>query len=266
MAGSTSGNNLVRTFVHRNVERQLVKEYLLRENEAAGFGDLVFKRTPEGTKITLFAENLGRVIGRRGHHINELSRRLAADFELDNPRLDVEEITEPRLSSQVMASRLSSSLERGWFFRRAGHSTVMNIMAAGAKGVIVILNGKITGARHRTQKFQAGHIKYCGETALECMDIGYSVAVKKLGTVGCTVGIMRPGITLPHEITVHDRHTVGLDPIAPTMSFTVKETSEDTPEESTEAEPTLVIQGADDVASDAMAKLAVFEAKGGEEE
>ena len=39
--------NTVRTFIHRNVERQLVREYLLRETERAGFGDLKFQRTPE---------------------------------------------------------------------------------------------------------------------------------------------------------------------------------------------------------------------------
>ena len=54
----------------------------------------------------------------------------------------------------------------------------------GARGCLVTLSGKITGARHRVEKFQQGHIKFCGETALEFMDVGYSVAVKKLGTVG----------------------------------------------------------------------------------
>ena len=58
--------NTVRTFIHRNVERQLVREYLLRETERAGFGDLQFQRTPEGTKVTLHAEQVGRVIGRKG--------------------------------------------------------------------------------------------------------------------------------------------------------------------------------------------------------
>jgi small subunit ribosomal protein S3 len=33
------------------------------------------------------------------------------------------------------------------------------------------------------------------------MDKGYSVAVKKLGTIGVTLQIMRPGTKLPHEIT-----------------------------------------------------------------
>jgi ribosomal protein S3 len=35
------------------------------------------------------------------------------------------------------------------------------------------------------------------------MDRGYSVAVKKLGTIGCSVAIMKPDAVLPHEITVY---------------------------------------------------------------
>ncbi len=68
---------------------------------------------------------------------------------------------------------------------------------------MVVLSGKLTGARNRTEKFIAGHIKFCGETALQLMDRGYSVAVKKLGTIGCTVSIMKPDAVLPHEITVY---------------------------------------------------------------
>jgi len=208
-----SKTNTVRNIVHRNIERQLVREFLLRETERAGFGGLEFNRTPEGTKVTLQAEQVGRVIGRRGKVIHELQRRLQEDFNLDKPRLEVNEIEEPRLNAQVMASRLASSLERGWFFRRAGHSTSQNIMEAGARGCLIILSGKISGARHRVQKFQKGHIKFCGETALEFMDEGFATAVKKLGTIGCTVRIMRPGVKLPHEISIQDRAESGLGPI-----------------------------------------------------
>ena len=202
--------NTIRTILNRNVERQLVREYLLKETERAGFGGLTFNRTPEGTKVTLKAEQVGRVIGRRGKVIHELQRRLQEDFNIHEPQLEVDEIAESRLNAQVMASRLASSLERGWFFRRAGHSTAQNIMDAGARGCLVILSGKITGARHRVEKFQQGHIKFCGETALEFMDTGFSTAVKKLGTIGCTVRIMRKGVKLPHEVIILERHEVGL--------------------------------------------------------
>ena len=211
--------NTIQKMINRNVERQLVREYLLKETERAGFGGLSFNRTPEGTKVTLQAEQVGRVIGRRGKVIHELQRRLQQDFNLTNPQLEVEEIEESRTNAQVMASRLASSLERGWFLRRAGHSTVQNIMDAGARGCIVTLSGKITGARHRVEKFQKGHIKYCGETALQLMDVGFSTAVKKLGTVGCTVRIMRPGSKLPHEITIHERSESGLPELVEASGF-----------------------------------------------
>ena len=218
--------NTIRKMIGRNVERQLVREYLLKVTERAGFGGLHFNRTPEGTKVTLSAEQVGRVIGRRGKIIHELQRRLQEDFKLTNPQLEVEEIEDSRINAQVMASRLASSLERGWFFRRAGHSTVQNVMDAGARGCIVILSGKITGARHRVEKFQKGHIKYCGETALQFMDVGFSTAVKKLGTVGCTVRIMRPGTKLPHEITIQERHESGLPQLVEASGFVPLELDE----------------------------------------
>ena len=180
----------------------------MNNTKKAGFGGLDIRRTPQGTEVTLKAERPGMVIGRKGRIINELQRRLDDEFSIQNPRLKVDEVENPALNAQIMAEKLASALERGWYFRRAGHSTALNIMEAGAKGVIVILNGKITGARHRTQKFIAGHIKYCGETALEHMDRGFSTAIKKLGTIGCSVAIMRPGTKLPHEITVYGKEQV----------------------------------------------------------
>ena len=204
----------IRKFINRNVERHLVREFLLKNTTRAGFGGLDFQRTPEGTKVTLHAERVGMVIGRKGKIINGLQRHLQDDFNLDNPRLEVAEIENPALNAQVMASKLASALERGWYFRRAGHSTLLNIMDAGAKGCLVTTSGKLTGSRNRTQKFQAGHIKFCGDTALQFMDIGFAVATKKLGTIGCTVAIMRPGSKLPHEIRIKDRHEVGLSPLS----------------------------------------------------
>lgn len=213
--------NQIRHFVDRNVERQLVREYLQKETERAGFGGLHFERAFDNqaicTKVTLQAERVGMVIGRRGKIINELQRRIKTDFNLENPKLQVEEILDPALNAQVMASKLASALERGWYFRRAGHSSVLNVMEAGAKGCLVIIAGKLTGSRHRTEKFTKGHIKYCGETAIQHMDIGQSTAVVKLGTIGCTVALMKPGTKLPHEVDITSRIDAGLGPYMPPL-------------------------------------------------
>ena len=192
----------LRTIVERNVERHLVKEFLMKNTKRSGFGGLDIRRTPAGTEVTVKAERPGMVIGRKGKIINQLQKRLNEEFNLHNPRLKVDEIERATLNAQVMAEKIASALERGWYYRRAGHSAALNIMEAGARGVIITVAGKLTGARNRTQKFILGHVKYCGETALQHMDKGYAVAVKKLGTIGVTVEIMRPGTRLPHEISI----------------------------------------------------------------
>jgi small subunit ribosomal protein S3 len=101
-----------------------------------------------------------------------------------------------------MARKLANSLERGWKFRRSGHSTVQKIMGAGAKGCQVIIAGKLTGERHRTAKFTAGHIKHSGETANIWMDEGYATALTKPGILGVKVMIMNPDAKLPDEVKV----------------------------------------------------------------
>ncbi len=197
-----SKQSTLRTIVNRNVERLLVREFLMNNTQKSGFGGLDIRRTPSGTEVTVHAERPGMVIGRKGKIINDLQKRLDQEFDLYNPKLKVEEVKHSTLNAQVMAEKIASALERGWYYRRAGGSAAQSIMEAGARGVIVTVAGKLTGSRNRTQKFILGHVKYCGETALRHMDKGYSVAVKKLGTIGVTVEIMRPGTKLPHEISI----------------------------------------------------------------
>lgn len=201
------GNNksTLRKIIDRNVERHLVKEFLMNNTKKSGFGGLEIRRTPAGTEVTVRAERPGMVIGRKGKIINELQKRLNEEFSLDNPRLKVEEVEEPALNAQVMAEKIASAMERGWYYRRAGHSAALNIMEAGARGVLITLSGKLTGSRNRTQKFLHGHVKYCGETALTHMDKGQAVCIKKLGTIGVTVAIMRKGTKLPHEVTIYSK-------------------------------------------------------------
>jgi len=185
-----------------NVRRVLLKEYLMNETKRAGFGGLDIQRTPMGTRVTLLAERPGLVIGRKGGAIKALTEAVEQKFRFDNPQIEVQEVASPALNAQIMAEKLANALERGWHFRRAGHSTVRRIMEAGAKGCLVVIAGKLTGQRHRTEKFKAGHIKYCGEPRNLWMGLGFASAKLKPGIIGVTVEIMDPRAKLPDEIEI----------------------------------------------------------------
>ncbi len=191
-----------RKFVTENIRRVLLKEYMMKRVGRAGFGGLDVQRTPMGTRVTLITERPGLVIGRRGEAIKSLTKAIEEDFKFNNPQIEVQEVENPNLNAQIMAEKLANALERGWHFRRAGHSTVRRIMESGARGCQVIIAGKLTGARHRTEKFKEGHIKYCGQAKLNFMHQGFAVAKLKPGVMGVTVQIMDPKAKLPDEIDI----------------------------------------------------------------
>lgn len=191
-----------RKFVAENIRRVLLKEYLMKEVSRAGFGGLDVQRTPMGTRVILTTERPGLVIGRRGQTIKNLTTVIEDRFGFENPQIEVQEVENASLNAQIMAEKLAFSLERGWHFRRAGHSTVRRIMDAGARGCHIIVAGKLTGQRHRTEKFKEGYIKFCGEPKANFIDHGYAVAKLKMGVIGVTVEIMAKDAKLPADITV----------------------------------------------------------------
>jgi len=192
-----------RKFIRESTRRILIKEFLIKKVEGAGFGGMTIQRTPMGTRINIVVERPGMVIGKGGSKIKEITGEIKDKFNVDNPQIEIQEAgSKALLNAQIMAEKLAEALERGWHFRRAGHSTVRRIMSAGARGCQIVIAGKLTGARHRTEKFTEGHIKYCGETAKEVMDRGFAMAKLKAGVLGVKVGIMKPDVKLPDEITI----------------------------------------------------------------
>lgn len=186
-------------FVAEGISKALVNEYLAEELERAGYGGMVMNRTPMGTQITVYAEKPGMVIGKGGKLIRKITRDLDRRFHLDNPQIDVQDVGRGDLNGRVVANRLASSLERGWYFRKAGQSMMRRVMDAGALGCEIVISGKLTGPRSRTEKFISGYIKHSGKPAVDLVDRGYSVAVKKLGVIGCQVRIIPPDVRLPDD-------------------------------------------------------------------
>ena len=189
-------------FIEDGLQRSQIDEFFAEELGRAGYGGMDVAKTPMGTQIVLKAEKPGMVIGKGGKNIRKITRELQERFDLDDPQIDVQEVDEPDLNARIVADRLANALERGWYFRKAGHTTIDRIMDAGALGAEIVLAGKVTGARSRIEKFNRGYIKHNGEPAQEVVDEGQGVAVMKLGTIGVTVKIIPPGAQLPDDFAV----------------------------------------------------------------
>jgi len=191
-------------FIENGLQRTQIDEFFGKELGRAGYGGMEIAKTPMGTQIVLKAEKPGMVIGKGGKNIRKITRALENEFGLDDPQVDVQEVENPDLNARIVADRLANALERGWYFRKAGHTTIDRIMDSGALGAEIVLSGKVTGARSRVEKFNRGYIKHNGEPAEEIVDHGVGTAVMKLGTIGVQVKIIPPGAELPDDFRVHE--------------------------------------------------------------
>ncbi len=222
-------------FISEGVRKVCVEKYLTRELKRAGYGGMDITRTPLGTQVTIFAEKPGIVIGKGGKQVRKITRDLATEFGVESPQVEVQQVPNPNFNAQIMAERLANALERGWYFRKAGQSTIRRVMEAGALGCEVVIAGKLTGSRARTQKFIQGYVKHSGEPSETIVVKGYAIAVKKLGVIGVQVKIVPPGTQLPDTFEV-----VSPEPkAAPGRMLEVEEVGEEyeeEPEEYTEEE------------------------------
>ena len=99
-----------RVFVKESVKKVLIDEYFKKELSRAGYSHCDIRKTPIGTKIIIYAEKPGFVIGRRGSRIRELTETLAKEFGVEKPQIDVKSVENSDLDAQVVAQKVAQSL------------------------------------------------------------------------------------------------------------------------------------------------------------
>ncbi|MHA1462382.1 MAG: 30S ribosomal protein S3 [Candidatus Heimdallarchaeota archaeon] len=189
-------------FIKKGVRQSQIDEYLGSELGRAGYGGVEIAKTPLGERITIHAARPGIVIGRRGKNIRMITDELVARFGLENPQIEVKEVTNPELNSKVMAYSLVSAIERGVHRRRAAYSVLRRVVNAGAKGCEILISGKLTSKRSRHEAYRMGLVAKSGELGSTFVMRANATAVMKLGTIGVTVNIMRGDVQLPDEISI----------------------------------------------------------------
>jgi small subunit ribosomal protein S3 len=191
-----------RDFVSGKKNEYEIQEFIMKNLRGVGLSHTKIQRTPLGEKIIIYASRPGLIIGGGGTNIKKLTKQLKKRFNLENPQIEISEITDTNLIAAVVAERIASTLEKygTMRFKGIGHKAMADVLGAGARGVEILISGKIPSARARTWRFYQGYIKKCGYAALEMVDTAYETAKLKSGIVGIKVSIMPPNVRLPDDV------------------------------------------------------------------
>jgi small subunit ribosomal protein S3 len=194
--------SIVKRFISEAIKNAEIDEFLQKKLERAGYGGVNISKTPLGTHVVVYAMRPGLVIGRGGETIRELAAILEQNFKVANPQISVSEIEVPELNAYVVAGRVTSALQKGIHFRRAGFWAVNQVMEAGALGCEIVISGKLRTERARFEKFRAGYFPRCGDPALKFTRKTEAHVQLKAGMFGVRVKIMPPDAEFPDKIKI----------------------------------------------------------------
>ncbi len=178
-------------FIQKGARKVRLHETLQKELEGAGYSNVDIVRTPTSTKLVIYAQRPGLVIGRGGSRIKELTNTIENKFDFENPQIEVNEIENPDGNAQIVAQSMASWLEKGGRSKRVGYTYLRRIKESGIIGAEIEMTGKMSGNRGRTEKFSFGYVKRCGNTSKENVEKGYALARTKPGTIGVKVRLMK---------------------------------------------------------------------------
>ncbi|MFA6889007.1 MAG: 30S ribosomal protein S3 [Candidatus Woesearchaeota archaeon] len=199
---------------YKKIVEQKIKEFQIQEFirvnlKQVGLSSSKLLMTPLGEKIVVNAARPGLIVGKRGQSIKKLTGQLKKKFNLENPQIEINEITDPNLDAGIIAERISMSLERfgSARFKAIGHKVLEDVMNAGALGIEVVISGKVPSTRAKRWRFYQGYLKKSGEIAISGVRTAYGAAQLKSGIIGIQVRIMPP-IDLPDRIKVRSPEDV----------------------------------------------------------
>ena len=141
------------------VADQRIRSFLRRQLANAAVSKIELVRAGENLNVTIHTGRPGIVIGKKGEDIERL-RRQVLDMNNQVPvQIAVEEIRKPELDARLVAENVCQQLEKRIMFRRAMKRAVQNSMRLGAKGVKIMIAGRLNGAEiARTEWYREGRV------------------------------------------------------------------------------------------------------------
>lgn len=173
------------------IEDIKLRQFLLEKLKPAGISKIEIERSADRRVVILYVSRPGIVIGRGGSGLEELKKMIAQKLNIADPaKLDlrVEEIRQPELNAYLVATSIADQLIKRLPARRITSQTAERVVNAGAKGVRIVLSGRIAGAEiARRESIKIGKMPL--HTLRANIDFAKIPALTKSGFIGVKVWI-----------------------------------------------------------------------------
>ena len=171
------------------VEDYNLRKYLKKTLYSAGVPKIEIERNADKIRLHIHCAKPGIVIGRNGSEIEKL--RAACQAKLGKPvNINIVEVKNPDVNSTLVAESVADQLEKRVSFRRAMKMAISRAMKSGAKGIKIMVSGRLGGAEiARSEQYHEGTIPL--QTLRADIDYGFAEAATTYGRLGVKVWIYK---------------------------------------------------------------------------
>ena len=171
------------------LEDQKTRRYIRTRLRKAGIAAIEIERAPKKVSINIHAARPGMVIGRKGSEVDKLRDELRKLTGKDI-YLNIIEVKKPEKNAQLVAEHIALQLEQRVSFRRAMKKAMESAFRFGAKGVKIMVAGRLGGAEiARTEWYQDGRLPL--HTLKADIDYGFAESNTTYGKIGVKTWIYR---------------------------------------------------------------------------
>ncbi|MDE6789943.1 MAG: 30S ribosomal protein S3 [Ruminococcus sp.] len=174
------------------VEDYNVRNFIKKNLYAAGVPRIEIERFADKVRIHIHCAKPGIVIGRQGSEIEKLREKLGKMMKMNKDRIyiNIIEVKQPDMDSQLVAEKIALDLENRVSFRRAMKQSIGRTMRLGAKGIKIKVSGRLAGAEiARSESYHEGTIPL--QTIRADIDYGFAEADTTYGKLGVKVWIYK---------------------------------------------------------------------------
>lgn len=167
-----------------------IREYVKETYYAAAISRIYIERAAGRIAITIHTARPGVLIGKAGAEIEVMKKKLAKITNGKQVAVNIVEVKKPDCDSQLVAESIAAQLENRASFRRCMKQAISRSMRAGAKGIKVMVSGRLDGAEiARSEQYHDGSIPL--QTLRADIDYGFAEAHTTFGCIGIKVWIYK---------------------------------------------------------------------------
>lgn len=189
------GNN----YAEKLVEDNKIRTYLQTRLAKASVSRIVIERTLKLITITIHTARPGIIIGKGGQEVDKLKEELKKITSKD-VQINIFEIKRPELDANLVSNNVARQLEGRVSYRRAIKTAIASSLRVGARGVKVMLSGRIGGAEMaRSETYKEGRIPL--HTLRADIDYALGEALTKFGLMGIKVWIFKGEVYAKRDLS-----------------------------------------------------------------